>query len=134
MRSLCGIVSHPPRLCLPLASIHDHVLTTAISPLGPIAMTDTRSPTILPDLSQQLAQMQAMIDKLAQENASLRAQPLASLKCKITDKGALSVYGLGQWPVTLYRSQWDRLIPFVPEIKAFIMANAHLLTVKAPKA
>jgi len=97
-------------------------------------MTDTRTPTILPDLSQQLASLQAMIDRLTADNAALRAAPVTALKCKITDKGALSIYGLGQWPITLYRSQWDRLIPFIPEIKAFILTNAAQLTVKAPKA
>jgi hypothetical protein len=55
------------------------------------------------------------------------------ITCKVSDKGGLSVYGLGRFPVTLYRSQWERLL--APEttkaIGAFIQANASLLAVKA---
>ena len=45
--------------------------------------------------------------------------------------GAISAYGLGRFPVTLYRGQWERLISHAPAIKAFIEANAALLAVKA---
>jgi len=37
------------------------------------------------------------------------AQPVKALSCKVSEKGALSVYGLGRFPVTLYRGQWERL-------------------------
>lgn len=53
------------------------------------------------------------------------------LTCKVSDKGALSVYGLGRFPVTLYRGQWERLLAHKPAIEAFIAANAALLAVKA---
>ena len=39
---------------------------------------------------------------------------------KVSEKGALSVYGLGRFPVTLYREQWGRLLSMADEIKAFI--------------
>lgn len=59
----------------------------------------------------------------------------AILPCKLTmkvsDKGALSVYGLGRFPVTLYRGQWERLATHMDDITAFITANAATLTVKA---
>lgn len=44
--------------------------------------------------------------------------------------GALSIYGLGRFPVTLYRSQWERLFAAMPEVQAFIKANAALLATK----
>lgn len=80
-------------------------------------------------------QMLAMIAKLQADNAALAAaKPAArSITMKVAEKGGLSVYGLGRFPVSLYRSQWERLLApdMVAEINAFIAANAALLTVKA---
>ena len=55
------------------------------------------------------------------------------LTLKVSEKGALSLYGMGQWPVTLYRSQWERLIAAVPDIEAFIATHQAVLTVKPAK-
>lgn len=52
------------------------------------------------------------------------------LSCKVSAKGAVSVYGLGRWPVTLYASQWARLFEFVDEIKAFIESNKSSLALR----
>lgn len=49
---------------------------------------------------------------------------------KVTEKGGLSVYGLGRFPVTLYRGQWERLLAAKEEIEAFIETNKALLSVK----
>lgn len=81
-------------------------------------------------------QMLAMIAKLQEQNAALAAQaaqPARKITMKVGEKGGLSVYGLGRFPVSLYRSQWERLLApdTVKEINAFITANAALLTVKA---
>src|ERR1700761_1975218 len=54
-----------------------------------------------------------------------------ALTMKVSEKGALSVYGLGRFPVTLYRGQWGRLLAAAPQIEAFVAANAALLAVKA---
>ena len=62
--------------------------------------------------------------------ATMQANP-RKLTMKVSDKGALSVYGLGRFPVTLYRGQWERLLGAQAEIAAFIEANAATLTVKA---
>ena len=74
--------------------------------------------------------MMAQIAKLEAENARLKQAQQAKLKLKIGEKGALSVYGMGRYPVTLYRSQWERLIGIIPQIEAFIMANQDKLAVK----
>jgi hypothetical protein len=42
---------------------------------------------------------------------------------KVSEKGALSVYGMGRFPVTLYKEQWLRLLAMAEDIKAFIEAN-----------
>lgn len=72
------------------------------------------------------------LDRLREENAKLKAKVAkgGKLTCKIGEKGGLCVYGLGRFPVTLYREQWERLIAFVPEVQAFIAANAGKLSVK----
>jgi hypothetical protein len=49
------------------------------------------------------------------------------LRLKVSEKGALSVYGLGRFPVTLYKEQWGRLLGYTEEIKAFLKDNDHLL-------
>jgi hypothetical protein len=72
----------------------------------------------------------ARIAKLEAENASLRKQAASPLKLKVSTKGAISVYGLGRFPVTLYRSQMERLIGEVDTIKDFITANSASLAVK----
>jgi hypothetical protein len=63
--------------------------------------------------------------------AQMAAQPARKLTMKVSDKGALSVYGLGRFPVTLYRSQWERLFSAKDEVETFITVNAALLTTKA---
>lgn len=81
-------------------------------------------------------QMLAMIAKLQEQNAALvvaAQQPAKKITLKVSEKGGLSLYGLGRFPVTLYRSQWERLLApdTVTQINAFIAANDKLLTVKA---
>jgi hypothetical protein len=53
------------------------------------------------------------------------------LSLKVSEKGAVSCYGLGRFPVTLYGGQWERLLSEASQISAFIKANAALLSVKA---
>jgi hypothetical protein len=60
---------------------------------------------------------------------SAQSAPKA-LTCKVSEKGALSIYGLGRFPVTLYRGQWERLFAAKDQIEAFITANSALLAVK----
>lgn len=61
---------------------------------------------------------------------AMQAAPARKLSMKVTDKGGLSLYGLGRFPVTLYRSQWEKLIAASADLTAFIEANASLLTTK----
>jgi hypothetical protein len=64
--------------------------------------------------------------------ATMNAQPARRISMKVSEKGALSLYGLGRFPVTLYRTQWERLLApdQVKATLAFITANQTLLTVK----
>lgn len=78
--------------------------------------------------------LQAQLEALKAENAALKlkASTPKVLTIKVSEKGGVSVYGLGRFPVTLYRSQWEKLISHVPAIQAFIEANQAVLTVKEP--
>ena len=78
-------------------------------------------PAIVETPEQELARLRA-------ENEALKAKAVASIKgMKVSEKGALSIYGLGRFPVTLYRSQWEALLGKAADIKAFIEANADKL-------
>lgn len=83
-------------------------------------------------MSTDNAEILRQISELKAQNEALKAK-LASkstIKFKVSEKGAVSVYGLGRFPVTLYRSQWDRLVANVDGLKAFIAAHASELTSK----
>ncbi len=87
---------------------------------------------ILPDLSAEQATLESItqeIAKLRAENATLRAKD-KGVSLKITDKGGLSLYGLGRFPVTLYKGQWLKLIAKAEDIKAFIEEAGDKLSTK----
>lgn len=73
----------------------------------------------------------AMIATLKAENEALKAKvkPKAT-GMKVTEKGGVSVYGLGRFPVTLYKGQWESLLAKAEEIKAFLEANKDKLSVR----
>jgi hypothetical protein len=56
--------------------------------------------------------------------AELEAKKAPNVSFKVSTKGAVSVYGLGRFPVTLYAGQWERLFSHADALKAFIAANA----------
>ena len=67
--------------------------------------------------------MKAELDRLRNENAALKKGASSSLRLKVSEKGALSVYGMGRFPVTLYKEQWLKLLDMSADIRAFIAAN-----------
>ncbi len=73
------------------------------------------------------------VDALLARIAQLEAQVAAkgTLTFKVSEKGALSIYGMGRYPVSLYREQWERLLAQKDAILALIEANADRLSVKA---
>jgi len=85
-------------------------------------------PRILPDQSQ-LAALAERLAALEAENARLRAKAdrPRSLTIKTSAKGAVSVYGMGRWPVTLYQSQWAQLLGHADQIKQFIQDHQAVL-------
>lgn len=79
-----------------------------------------------------LAALQAKIAELEAKNKALvEAQPKAKEPTfKISEKGAVSVYGLGRFPTTLYLEQWERLLLVADKLRSFIEANRSRLSVK----
>ena len=76
-------------------------------------------------------ELQAEIERLRAENENLK-KPASrgQMSLKVSEKGALSVYGLGRFPVTLYREQWEKLLGMSDHIKQFIQENDQQLKKK----
>ena len=74
--------------------------------------------------------MAAEMERLRAENEMLKARAAGAARIKVSEKGAVSVYGLGRFPVTLYKEQWLRLLGMAEEIRAFIAENESRLKVK----
>ena len=72
----------------------------------------------------------AELEKLKAENASLKRARNAGITFKVSEKGAVSVYGLGRFPVTLYKEQWERLMAASDQLKGFIADNSDKLKVR----
>jgi hypothetical protein len=70
------------------------------------------------------------IERLKAENESLKKPARGSMSLKVSEKGALSVYGLGRFPVTLYREQWEKLLGMADHIRQFIQENDATLKKK----
>jgi hypothetical protein len=63
------------------------------------------------------------LERLRAENAALRARTARGITFRVSEKGAVSVYGLGRFPVTLYKEQWLRLLDMADDIRVFIAEN-----------
>jgi hypothetical protein len=70
------------------------------------------------------------LDEASKQLDALTKSKPTRLYAKVSGKGAVSIYGLQRMPVTLYSQQWDRLLAFADELKAFIAENKSKLSVK----
>ena len=77
-------------------------------------------------------EMKAELERLRAENEVLKSKKAdrGTLSMKVSEKGALSVYGMGRFPVTLYKEQWIKLLGIAEELKQFITANDDKLKTK----
>jgi hypothetical protein len=75
-------------------------------------------------------EMQAELERLRAENAQLKNKDKSGITLKVSEKGAVSLYGMGRFPVTLYKEQWLRILGNAPEIEAFIRDNESRLKSK----
>jgi hypothetical protein len=74
--------------------------------------------------------LQAELERLKAENAALKAQATRGISLKVSEKGGVSVYGLGRFPVTLYKEQWAKLLDMADDIRSFIKQHDAQLKVK----
>lgn len=74
--------------------------------------------------------LKAELERLKAENERLKNQRSSRVSLKVSEKGGVSVYGLGRFPVTLYKEQWAKLLAMADEIKAFIAENDAQLKAK----
>jgi hypothetical protein len=74
--------------------------------------------------------LKAELERLRIENERLKAQQHRGLSLKVSEKGGVSVYGLGRFPVTLYKEQWTKLLGMADEIRAFIAEHEAELKAK----
>jgi hypothetical protein len=70
------------------------------------------------------------LERLRNENAALKKEASSNVRMKVSEKGAVSVYGMGRFPVTLYKEQWLKLLDMSDQIRAFIGANETQLKAK----
>ena len=80
------------------------------------------------------AELLERLKKLEEENARLKAQRAKGISFKVSEKGAVSVYGLGRFPTTLYPEQWERLLGMADDLRAFITENTDKLKWKREAA
>lgn len=81
--------------------------------------------------SNNAEDLKAELERLKAENAALKKAPARGvLSLKVSEKGAVSVYGLGRFPVTLYKEQWLKLLGMTDEIRNFIKENDSRLKAK----
>jgi hypothetical protein len=75
-------------------------------------------------------QMKEELERLRIENEALKKRSEKGLSLKVSQKGGVSVYGLGRFPVTLYKEQWEKLLDMSDDIRAFIQENESQLKTK----
>jgi hypothetical protein len=95
----------------------------------------TPAPTSAPsNQSDEVLRLQSELAQLKAENQAMREASArmakAGMSMKISEKGGLSVYGLGRFPTTLYASQWEKLNAMMPTIMTFLTENKEFLKAK----
>ena len=75
-------------------------------------------------------EMKTELERLRNENASLKKGAATGITMKVSEKGGLSVYGMGRFPITLYKEQWLKLLDMSDAIRSFIAANDAALKAK----
>jgi hypothetical protein len=68
-------------------------------------------------------ELKTELERLRSENAALKKGASTGIRLKVSEKGAVSIYGMRRFPVTLYKEQWLKLLDMSDDIRAFIAAN-----------
>ncbi len=81
-------------------------------------------------MTDEVEAMRAKLERLEAENEALKRRTEKGLSLKVSQKGAVSLYGLGRFPVTLYQEQWTRLLDMSDEIRRFLVEHRAELKLK----
>jgi hypothetical protein len=111
---------------------------TVTTPINGVDIQAIIAQAVSQAVAQSTAPLAAEVARLKAENAKLATAPVkpvveVPLTMQVSLKGALSVYGLGRFPFTLYKSQWVRLLKFAKSIEKFLVDNDKLLKNKSDK-
>ena len=74
--------------------------------------------------------LRAELERLRKENESLKKGAAKGISMKVSEKGGLSIYGLGRFPITLYKEQWTKLLDMSDEIRSFLVTHDAELKTK----
>jgi len=74
--------------------------------------------------------LKAEVERLRRENEALKQRNVRGVSLKVSEKGGVSVYGLGRFPITLYQEQWTKLLDMADQIRDFIKENESELKKK----
>ncbi len=75
-------------------------------------------------------EMKAELERLKAENETLKTRASRAISMKVSEKGGLSIYGMGRFPITLYKEQWSKLLEMSEDIRAFMKENDARLKTK----
>jgi hypothetical protein len=78
-------------------------------------------------------ELKSEVERLKAENAALKARATRGVSIKVSEKGGVSVYGLGRFPVTLYKEQWAKLLDMAADLRAFLKEHDAELKTKEPR-
>jgi hypothetical protein len=76
-------------------------------------------------------ELKAELERLKAENEALKARTTRATSIRVSEKGGVSVYGLGRFPVTLYKEQWLKLLDMTEDLRVFIAENEGKLKSKS---
>jgi hypothetical protein len=79
------------------------------------------------DSMSEAEDLKAELERLKAENEHLKSQRGRAVSLKVSEKGGVSVYGMGRFPITLYKEQWTKLLDMADEIRTFIRENESKL-------
>jgi hypothetical protein len=84
----------------------------------------------MPEMSRQ--EMEALIAKLTAENTGLKQTAMSRVQLRVGQAGTVCLYHGSKYPIALYRSQWETILPFIRSgaVEQFIEAHAHELATK----
>jgi hypothetical protein len=74
--------------------------------------------------------LKAEVERLRRENEALKQRTTRGVSLKVSEKGGVSVYGLGRFPITFYKEQWAKLLDMADQIRDFIKEHESELKTK----